>query len=80
MTQLIPASPSHGWTTAAELQFISAMATRDNAIGLLRGYILGMQKRADTVGLEVSLCIQVAQQHLDEQMALMTGGSRRRAA
>lgn len=32
MTQLIPASPSHGWTTAAELQFISGMATRDNAM------------------------------------------------
>lgn len=66
-----------GWSTAAELQFIGAMATRDNAIGLLRGYIEGMQKRAHLTDIDATLCIQVAKQHFDEQVALLAGGKRR---
>jgi hypothetical protein len=66
----------HGWTTSAEPQFIAGMAGRDNAIECLRGYVRGMQKRANASGIDAQLCITVAQEHLDEQLAILTGGRR----
>lgn len=66
----------HGWTTSAELQFIAGMAERDNAIELLRGYLLGMSKREPASGIDKALCVTVAQEHLAEQIAVLTGGRR----
>jgi hypothetical protein len=66
----------HGWTTSAELQFIAEMAQGENAIAGLRGYIAGMKKRADLAGIDAALCVTVAQEHLDEQMAMFTGARR----
>lgn len=67
----------HGWTTSAELAFVAGMADSHNGIEMLSGYIAGMQKRTQ-FSFDAALCIRVAQEHLDEQMAAL--GARRRAA
>jgi len=54
------------------------MADSHNAVSLLQGYLAGMRRRTDFIGMDSGLCVRTAQRYLDERLA--SSGANRFAA